>query len=275
MLLERSSDFFGGMLRKNESISFSAHIKSFIFSLMRKILSLLLGSILFFSPLFVSAEASPSDCETHFSDILSQSFLPTERIFISNNFFLVKKQAELTTTIAQFADDIQSYSGICSTVYQNILRSRLMNMQKMNETIGKTLEFRRNPIYHIPVLGGYINPSFTALPNASRSYRASSTDGIHHGIDFYGNYGTSVISASDGVVIRIVSGFQTSWFDRITTGANLSELEKSKNLDVYRGNQVWILAPDGTVATYAHLSELSDTLFIGKAVAIGETLGKI
>lgn len=121
---------------------------------------------------------------------------------------------------------------------------------------------------------GAINTSATALPNAPRPYRANVTDGVHHGIDFYGKYGATVISASDAVVIRVVDGFTSAWFDRILRGKNLTPLEKAKNLDIYRGNQVWTLAPDGSVSVYSHLSTIAP-LSLGQVVRQGEAIGKI
>ena len=72
----------------------------------------------------------------------------------------------------------------------------------------------------------------------------------------------------------MVDGFTSAWFDRILRGKNLTPLEKAKNLDIYRGNQVWTLTPDGSVSVYSHLSTIAP-LSLGQVVRQGEAIGKI
>ena len=46
-------------------------------------------------------------------------------------------------------------------------------------------------------------------------------------------------------------------------------------MDFYRGRQVWIEHGDGTIARYAHLSEIAEGIREGAAVAQGQEIGKI
>ena len=79
--------------------------------------------------------------------------------------------------------------------------------------------------------------------------------------------GTPVRALADGVVVRAVSGFAWKDFDRIIKGANISEDARHLNLDVYRGNQVWLKTADGNVSFYSHLSALAPDIREGKKVS--------
>lgn len=68
--------------------------------------------------------------------------------------------------------------------------------------------------------------------------------------------------------------WEWSWFDRITRSADHPDAN-GKNLDIYRGNQVWILMADGRVAMYSHLNTISDDLETGAIVGRGTHLGVI
>jgi hypothetical protein len=70
----------------------------------------------------------------------------------------------------------------------------------------------------------------------------------------------------DGVIVRIVDNFSWSDFDRIKRGKNLSYGAKTENLDILRGNQVWLKMTDGNVVFYAHLRNIAPELYLGKRV---------
>lgn len=136
-------------------------------------------------------------------------------------------------------------------------------------------EARKNLRYLVPVAGTAMPENYPYIPNGGRPYRKDTTDGIHHGWDLLAPVGTPVRAVADGVVVRVVSGFAWRDFDRLSKGPNLSEDRKALNLDVFRGNQVWLKTADGNVTFYSHLSAIAPDVAVGRAVVAGEILGNV
>ena len=129
--------------------------------------------------------------------------------------------------------------------------------------------------YVIPVAGIPMPTEFPDIPGGGRPYRKDVTDGIHHGWDLMSPIGTPVRAVGDGVVVRVVSGFAWRDFDRIIRAKSLTSDQEALNLDVYRGNQVWLKTADGNVTFYSHLSKFAPDIVEGKRVVAGEILGNI
>ncbi len=70
------------------------------------------------------------------------------------------------------------------------------------------------------------------LPNSPRPFRADTTDGVHHGWDFYVNQGTSVRAVEDGQIVHIKRDF--SWKEMNYLRDPESELIQQENLEIYR-----------------------------------------
>lgn len=52
--------------------------------------------------------------------------------------------------------------------------------------------------------------------------------------------------------------------------AGHTDLEEQENLDVYRGNTVYLKTRSGHVAIYAHLSDIPADITVGRKVTRGE-----
>lgn len=137
------------------------------------------------------------------------------------------------------------------------------------------IKARENMKYVIPVAGIPMPTEFPDIPGGGRPYRKDVTDGIHHGWDLMSPVGTPVRAVGDGVVVRVVSGFAWRDFDRIIRAKVLNSDQEALNLDVYRGNQVWLKTADGNVTFYSHLSKFAPDVAEGKSVVAGEILGNI
>ena len=74
------------------------------------------------------------------------------------------------------------------------------------------------------------------------------------------------MALDDAVVVRIVPTFEDADFARVVYGENLSDEQKTKNLDILRGKQVWIKTMKGEVVIYAHLDALSPEITEGSMV---------
>lgn len=134
---------------------------------------------------------------------------------------------------------------------------------------------RKDLKYVIPVAGISMPTEFPDIPGGGRPYRKDVTDGIHHGWDLMSPIGTPVRAVGDGVVVRVVSGFAWRDFDRIVRAKTLNSDQEALNLDIYRGNQVWLKTADGNVTFYSHLSKFAPDIAEGKKVVAGEILGNI
>ena len=126
----------------------------------------------------------------------------------------------------------------------------------------------------VPVQGSKLGRRELQMPGAPRHYRL----GIHEGVDFYWSAGTAVRAAAAGVVIRAMHEYEEP--DELTFSRRRQEVlelgySPEEFLDFYRGRQVWIEHEDGTIARYAHLSEIEEDITVGTAVDQGQTLGKI
>jgi murein DD-endopeptidase MepM/ murein hydrolase activator NlpD len=126
----------------------------------------------------------------------------------------------------------------------------------------------------VPVSGWRMDARELQMPGAPRHYRL----GIHEGIDFYWGAGTPAWAAADGVVIRATHDYELP--DEEAYGRRHEEIKErgystAEEMDFYRGMQVWVEHEDGTVARYAHLSEIEEEIVEGTAVTAGQLIGKI
>lgn len=87
--------------------------------------------------------------------------------------------------------------------------------------------------------------------------------------------GTPVVAVGDGVVVRVVRGFAWRDFGGIVKSGKLTSDQELLNLDVYRGNQVWLKTADGNVTFYSHLSQIAPDVTEGAFVKAGEILGNV
>lgn len=136
------------------------------------------------------------------------------------------------------------------------------------------LHDRENTKYRSPVAGYTLPSKDNRLPGTGRPYRRDTTDGIHHGWDIMAPIGTPVQALSKGKIVRIQNGWKWEDFDKLKRGT-LSKDDELLNLDIFRGNQVWLQTMDGNVTFYSHLSKISPDIVVGSHVEAGTYLGNI
>lgn len=112
--------------------------------------------------------------------------------------------------------------------------------------------------YISPVPEKQVSEQYSKIPNSGRPYRADYTDGIHHGWDIDGEVWEEVVALDDWYIVRIVEGFEYEDLWRILRGT-LTEDEELRNLDILRGNQVWLKTTKGEIVFYSHLDNVYDT----------------
>ena len=131
-----------------------------------------------------------------------------------------------------------------------------------------------------PIEGGCLPEDDNLMPGASREYR----NGTHEGVDVYDSDNcafvgleTEVLVAKSGTVVR------ADWMYEDLTEVSLAELEEFVQQgaitpdveDAFRGRQVWVEHADGTVARYAHLAAIVETLDVGSTVSQGEVIAYV
>lgn len=140
--------------------------------------------------------------------------------------------------------------------YDYLSKNRnLSELQYMHNFIVDILE-KREQKYFIPVKWSNLTTVSSKLPNAARPYRADYTDWVHEWWDFDTDFWETVVSIDYGVVIRIVDNFVFSDLDKIKKWSDLSKNDKIKNLDILRGNQIWVKTMKWDIAFYSHLDKI-------------------
>lgn len=144
-------------------------------------------------------------------------------------------------------------------------RKTLLNIQAVLNARGQK--------FQPPIADAQLPTKSSYLPNSSRPFRADATDGVHHGWDFYTEKGTQVLAVEDGTIVHVKRDFDWSEMDHLADPTD--ELARQENLDVYRGNTVYLKTVSGHIAIYAHLEHIPDTLAVGQYVRSGTVLGEV
>lgn len=148
------------------------------------------------------------------------------------------------------------------------LNTKITFLQNLLQQRGKQEKYASPvPWYRVPLWANII-------PWAGRPYRKDTTDGIHHGWDIYARVGTPVAALDDGYILRRVSAFEESDFERLDRSQPLTPEKQAMNLDVYRGNQVWLLTNQWEIIFYSHLDSVAD-IPVGAKVSRWDMLGTI
>ena len=159
---------------------------------------------------------------------------------------LLKSITDARTPLGSVGDKLKALS----------LSYREASLRRKSDAAFALVAARRDLRYLVPIEGSVAPTEQPYVPGSPRPYRKETTDAIHHGWDFLAPVGTPVRAIGDGVVVRVVNGFVWKDFERLVKPPKDGDA-KLRNLDVYRGNQVWIKTADGNVAFYSHLSAIA------------------
>lgn len=130
--------------------------------------------------------------------------------------------------------------------------------------------------FSFPIAGGCLPKGAQLMPNAPRTYRK----GTHEGIDFYHSdnctritRGTPVVASKAGRVVRV----DTVYVDvtKKDVDAYLADPKTEASMDKFRGRQVWIDHGAGVITRYCHLSGVAPGLVVGMTVTAGQSVGLV
>lgn len=189
-----------------------------------------------------------SDLFTYFTDF-DNNFLQDK--LDKDNILSYKLDTEIFDI--KWKDDIKSKLKYLDLIYKNSYNE--FEITFLNNLINS----RKNLSYISPVAGKLIPTKKNIVPNAWRPYRAKYTDWVHHWYDIFASRYTPTQALSDGVIVRIIDNFTWNDFDKIRW-KNLSNEDKLFNLDIYRGNQVWLKTADWNITFYSHLESVNNDL---------------
>ncbi len=214
--------------------------------------------------------------------IIKNSFFKMNLFNKSNLFelFVDRRDADLDKTIHTIRKNINKLSKDLKKHKYN----KNLNTLKLER---KILEFKyqenflswiiasRQLKYIVPVKWYKISDKKNEIPNSGRPYRNNYTDWIHHGWDIVAPNNTEVIALDDSKVIKIVSDFTFDDLKKLKKTWNITLQDKHKNLDILRGNQVWLKTSKWDVVFYSHLSTISQNLKVWDLVSVWTVLWKI
>lgn len=133
--------------------------------------------------------------------------------------------------------------------------------------------------YALPLPGACLPKTNSDLPGADRPYRKGKNPGfvfVDGDACVPVRYGTGVIAAASGEVIKAESDFKemskaefSALLKAVAGGANPQQMDK------LRGREVWIRHEQGFVTVYAHLSEIAPGIKVGAKVLKGEWIGQV
>ena len=151
----------------------------------------------------------------------------------------------------------KKYDNTSEINYYTFLKNnRLLNeITYIKNVINSIIEWRELK-YSIPVKWYKLPNNYIKVPNSWRGYRADYTDGVHHGWDIDTKFWEEVVAIDDAIVVRVVSDFEFDDLNAIKKSKDLTQEEQVKNLDLLRGNQIWLKTMKWDVSFYSHLNEV-------------------
>jgi len=154
-------------------------------------------------------------------------------------------------------------------------KQRLLKELEYKQKILVSILNRREFKYNSPVKWYKIPTNLNIIPNSWRPYRSHYTDWIHHWWDIMAPKWTSVQAIDDWVIVRVVRDFIFEDLKKIKKWKDITKLDKLRNLDILRWNQIWLKTAKWDVMFYSHLDEVYDNIKEWKKIYIWQDLWTI
>jgi hypothetical protein len=86
---------------------------------------------------------------------------------------------------------------------------------------------------------------------------------------------TMTSAIDDWVIIRVVRNFKFEDLNKLVKNWNLSNIQKLRNLDILRGNQVWLKTSKWDVMFYSHLWKIPNNIIEWTFVSVWQNIWTI
>lgn len=198
------------------------------------------------------------------------------------NSFLDLDSKTLSKALAWIDDKINKLSLYNNLKAKDIPESIIFLIKKREyeeslfkkEILAYIIEGRKNK-YSIPISGHLLPTRKDKLPNAGRGYRSGYTDGIHHSWDIDAAFWEWIIALDDWIIVRVVNNWSWASLSNVRKWTDLSEDDLIRNLDILRGNQVWIKTLKWELVMYNHLDTVSDMVKEWTIIKRGTNVGTV
>ena len=167
---------------------------------------------------------------------------------------LLKFRDILKSKVDKYSKYSKYNRSIDKNYYKYLHNNRLLQESIYNLNLINNIIEKRSEKYLVPLSWHKISRKLSKIPNAWRPYRSDYTDGIHHWWDVDWNFWDQILAIDDWIIVRVVSGFK------------FSDLDKIKNLDILRWNQVWLKTMKWDVIFYSHLNEIFTNIKVWSVV---------
>lgn len=189
------------------------------------------------------------------------------------NYILPLNQQDISIEIlSDISTETLKNTLAITTLINTSTKLSSLKTRKIIRNISAILEARETP-FLFPMEWVKVPEKDTFLPSSPRPYRASITDGVHHGWDFYTKQGTPIRAVEEGQIVHIKRDF--SWNEMNHLHDAGSELGRQENLDIYRWNTVYLKTLSGYIAIYCHMQDIPAKLKVGDFVAAGSIVGYV
>ena len=159
--------------------------------------------------------------------------------------------------------------------YTFLKNNRKLKESLYNQGLVKNILEKRKEKYIVPLKWHILPKKLVKIPNSWRWYRSDYTDWIHHWWDIDWYFWETILSIDDWIIVRVVDNFKFDDLNKIKRWKDLSDYEKTRNLDILRWNQVWLKTMKWDVVFYSHLNDVFTNIKVWEVVKKWQPIGTI
>jgi len=187
------------------------------------------------------------------------------------NIYLLNENNKRVSKLKKY--NIINYNNIINILIEypndyleNLLINWKLNKNNALHNIIENILEKRKQLYSTPVYWYSLPTRTDKLPNSPRPYRQDYTFWIHEWWDIDTSFKTPIISIDDGIIIRIIDNFKFDDLNKIKKWDDLTTIDKYKNLDILRWNQIWLKTMKWDIIFYSHLDKIFSDIQVGNFV---------
>lgn len=183
-----------------------------------------------------------------------------------NTARLVQFKNKLDKKIKTYSKYEKYNKNIEKNYYTFLKNNRLLSEFKYNKALINNIIEKRSEKYLVPIIGKNMPVIWNKIPNTWRWYRSDYTDGIHHGWDIDWDFWEQVVALDDWIIIKVVSNFNYSNLNAIKRWNNITNYDRTRNLDILRWNQIWLKTMSWDIVMYSHLNDVFSNIKVWEII---------